>query len=305
MTPLPTLGGNNGQAVAINGRGEVSGFAENSTLVTDCSGLHVLQEGKPVVWKRGEVQELPTLASDTFGFAVAINNRGEAAGFTFTCADSHPVLWQRGAATNLGSLGGNMGDAGAINDRGQVVGVSNLPADATSHAFLWQNGVIRDLGVLPGLFSSGAAGINIKSQIVGQSCNASGCNGFFWQNDLMMDLNNLIPAGSPLVLFEPTSINARGEIVGAALDTNSFEVRAFLATPCDREASDENACEDSAESAMAAKRAALGIQSPATVAPEKISESPQVVLPENVRKLLQQRRGFGRLLGPAIRPSTD
>ena len=116
--------------------------------------------------------------------------------------------------------------------------------------------------------------------------------GFFWQNDLMMDLNNLIPAGSPLFLFEPTSINARGEIVGAALDTNTFEVRAFLATPCDREASDDNACEDSAESATAAKRAALG-------------ESPQVVLPENVRKLLQQRRGFGRFLGPAIRPSTD
>jgi probable HAF family extracellular repeat protein len=107
MTALPTLGGNNGQAVAINGRGEVSGFAENSTLVRDCSGLHLLEEGKPVVCKRGKVQELPTLASDTFGFAVAINDTGRAAGFTFTCADSHPVLWQRGTATNLGSLGGS------------------------------------------------------------------------------------------------------------------------------------------------------------------------------------------------------
>jgi probable HAF family extracellular repeat protein len=267
MTPLPTLGGNNGQAVAINGRGEVSGFAENSTLVTDCSGLHVLQEGKPVVWKRGEVQELPTLASDTFGFAVAINNRGEAAGFTFTCADSHPVLWQSGAATNLGSLGGSMGDATAINDRGQVVGVSSLPADATSHAFLRQNGVIGDLGVLPGLFSSGAAGINIKSQIVGQSCNAdfSGCGGFFWQNGLMMDLNNLIPAGSPLVLFEPTSINARGEIVGAALDTNTFEVRAFLATP-----------------------------SIETAAGNKTTRSLDIILPENVRNMIRKRQASGR-----------
>jgi probable HAF family extracellular repeat protein len=276
MTALPTLGGNNGQAVAINERGEVAGFAENSTLVADCSGLHVLEEGKPVVWKRGKVQELPTFASDTFGFAVAINNRGRAAGFTFTCADSHPVLWQSGTATNLGSLGGSMGDATAINDQGQVVGVSNLTADATFHAFLWQNGVIADLGTLPGFFSSGAAGINIKSQIVGQSCNVDACNGFFWQNDLMMELNNLIPAGSPLSLFEPTSINARGEIVGAALDTNTFEVRGFLATPCGEDHGDSE-CEDEGE----------GID----VRQGETSQRPNVVLPENFRKVLQLRPG--------------
>jgi probable HAF family extracellular repeat protein len=278
MTALPTLGGNNGQAAAINGRGEVAGFAENSTLVADCSGLHVLEEGKPVVWKRGKVQELPTLASNTFGFAVAINNRGQAAGFTFSCTDSHPVLWQSGTATNLGSLGGSMGDANAINGRGQVVGVSNLPADATFHAFLWQNGVIADLGVLPGFFSSGAAGINIKSQIVGQSCNVdfSACNGFFWQNDLMMELNNLIPPGSPLSLFEPTSINARGEIVGAALDTNTFEVRAFLATPCGEDHGDSE-CEDEGEGTAVARG--------------ETSQRPNVVLPENVRKMLRQRLG--------------
>jgi probable HAF family extracellular repeat protein len=151
-----------------------------------------------------------------------------------------------------------------------VVGVSNLPADATSHAFLWQNGVIADLGILPGLFSSGAAGINIKSQIVGQSCNTdlSVCTGFFWQNDLMTDLNNLIPAGSPLFLFEPTSINARGQIVGAALDTNTFEVRAFLATP-------------SIGTAASSASAAAG----------KISGSLDTILPENVRKMLRQRLG--------------
>ncbi len=31
MSPLPTLGGNNGEAGEINGRGEVAGNAENST----------------------------------------------------------------------------------------------------------------------------------------------------------------------------------------------------------------------------------------------------------------------------------
>jgi probable HAF family extracellular repeat protein len=168
-----------------------------------------------------------------------------------------------------------MGDATAINDQGQVVGVSNLTADASFHAFLWQNGVIADLGVLPGFFSSGASGINIKSQIVGQSCNAdfSSCNGFLWRDDQLMELNNLIPAGSPLSLFEPTSINARGEIVGAALDTNTFEVRAFLATPC--EGHDDSECEDEGKGTADA--------------PGETNQRPNVVLPENVRELLRQR----------------
>jgi uncharacterized membrane protein len=140
--------------------------------------------------------------------------------------------------------------------------------------------VIADLGVLPGFFASGAAGINIKSQIVGQSCNAdfSSCIAFFWQNDLMMDLNNLVPAGSPFVLFEPTSINARGEIVGAGLDTNTFEVRAFLATPCGEDHGDSE-CEDEGEGEGTA------------LSGGETSQRPNVVLPENVRKMLRQPLG--------------
>jgi probable HAF family extracellular repeat protein len=38
----------------------------------------------------------------------------------------------------------------AINNRGQIVGESDLPGDTATHAFLWQNGVMTDLGTLPG-----------------------------------------------------------------------------------------------------------------------------------------------------------
>src|SRR5258708_3030986 len=37
MRALPTLGGNNGQATAINNRGQITGFAENGTVDSSCS----------------------------------------------------------------------------------------------------------------------------------------------------------------------------------------------------------------------------------------------------------------------------
>ncbi len=42
MNPLPTLGGNNGEATAINNRGEVAGFAENSSPDPGCPTPQVL-----------------------------------------------------------------------------------------------------------------------------------------------------------------------------------------------------------------------------------------------------------------------
>jgi len=61
--------------------------------------------------------------------------------------------------TDLGSLGGTFtGPFGpdrsegslAVNDRGQVIGISTLAGDQTYHPFLWDNGTMRDLGTLGG-----------------------------------------------------------------------------------------------------------------------------------------------------------
>src|SRR6266566_2946406 len=86
------------------------------------------------------------------------------------------------------------GTAGEINNRGQVVGQSDLPGDTTHHAFLWQNGVMTDLGTLPGIPGSLANGINNKGQVVGFSDDFSGNTvALLWQNGVMTDLNTLIP----------------------------------------------------------------------------------------------------------------
>jgi probable HAF family extracellular repeat protein len=281
MTPLPTLGGNNGSAFQVNNRGQVAGFAENATPDPTCDPLitpQVLQV-KPVIWRNGSVQELPTFAGDPDGIALAINDIGQAAGNSGSCKNlffpgspaHHLLLWQNGRATDLGNLGGTIGgNALDINNQGQVVGLSFLPGDTIFHAFLWQNGVMRDLGTLPGDFASSAWSINSKGQVAGASFDINGNErAFLWQNGVMTELNTLIPPDSPLFLIEADSINSRGQIAGWALQTSTDEIHPYMVTPSQG---------GTGESATLAARG-------------ETSERPKVVLPENVRKMLRQRLG--------------
>jgi probable HAF family extracellular repeat protein len=285
MTPLPTLGGNNGQATGVNNRGQAVGFTETSTPDSSCPAPQVLAVAG-VIWgpKRDEIHELPPFPGDSLTAAAAINDEGSVAGCSGTCRGVSPVspascvhatLWQSGSVTDLGSFGGVMNNYGtAINNRGQVVGQLDLPGDQNSHAFLWQEGALTDLGTLPGDFSSAAQGINNKGQVVGVSCDQSGnCRAFLWEDGVMTDLNTLIPPGSPVSLIYGGDINSAGEITGSAMEISTGEVHAFLATPSNGEAGSKRA---------------------APAAPGETSQNPKVMLPENVRKLLRQRLHFGR-----------
>lgn len=53
------------------------------------------------------------------------------------------------AAIDLGTLGGTYSFAAAVNDRGQVVGISET-ASSERHAFFWEEGVMTDLGLVGG-----------------------------------------------------------------------------------------------------------------------------------------------------------
>src|SRR5208337_1027785 len=166
------------------------------------------------------------------------------------------VRWSNGEAINLGNLGGaTINTAASINDRGEVVGASELAGDTdcnpvttvgcTLHAFLWtEYAGMQDIGTLNGDVQglpAGMGGINNNGQVVGASCNISGsCRAFLWQDHVMTDLNTLIPANSPLYLLFATGINEAGEIAGFGV-TNGGEVHAFLATPRCREAGNESA----------------------------------------------------------------
>ena len=246
MTPLPTLGGNNGVANQISDLGLVVGFAENTTTDPACPAPQIFQF-KPALWTDGKVKELPTLAGDPDGVALSSNEIGQVVGASGICTTFnfstlfnlqpvHPLLWQKGKAIDLGSLGGTTGQAGGniawgINNHGQVVGVSDLVGDTAFHAFLWTTAHgMQDLGTLTGDFASAGSSINDRGEGVGVSLDAS-FNGraFLWQSGVMKDLNTLVPPGS-LSLISGCSINSRGEIAGLAL-TSTGEFHAYRAIP--------------------------------------------------------------------------
>src|SRR6266702_4671168 len=71
---------------------------------------------------------------------------------------------------DLGTLGGNFSVAAGINNKGQVVGQSNVTTNDYDHfhAFLYSGGIMHDLGTLGSTYSQ-AYGINDNGQVVGES----------------------------------------------------------------------------------------------------------------------------------------
>ena len=277
---MPTLGGNNSQALGANNLGQVVGVAETANQDENCVAPQVLDYAG-VIWTplRNRIEALPPYPGDTSSAAIGINDRGQAVGASGACAPVsasigvHALLWENGRFTYLGTLGGQLSNvAYAINNGGQVVGVSDLPGEVTAHAFIWQNGNMTDLGTLPGDFFSVAFSINNKGQVIGESCDINfNCRAFLWQNGTMSDLNTLIPLNSSLYLLSANDLNDDGEIVGQAIDEASGTAPAFLVIPCDEELSNDEDCQATASSQVSIGRAKIAL--PATVQ-EPLRRSP-------------------------------
>jgi probable HAF family extracellular repeat protein len=248
MIPLKTLGGVNGVAGYINSYGEIVGYAETNTVDPMCPAPQKYQF-KPVVWFQNLMAELPT-GNDAEGVAFSGNDLGQVVGASGSCAPFNPVwlfnlapahalLWQYGKVIDLGNLGGAMNNlAYKINNRGEVIGGSDLAGDSTTHAFLWTAATkMRDLGTVNDSVNNDSyslgLGINDQGEIVGVSANAdfSIARAFIRQNGKLVDLNSLIVGTANLDLFTACSINAKGEIIGIAIDPNTGETHAYLASP--------------------------------------------------------------------------
>ena len=237
---LPTLGGNNGQASAINNREQIVGIAETPAMDPGCSPDKPGHIISPAFWERGEVRALPTITGDLDGFVQGLNDRGHAVGSSGSCTSmaTHAVLWKNDTAFQLSDLGHDGNAAYAINDRDQVVGYVTSPDGSTIVASLWQNGPhgpVTNLGILPGDGAAFATGINNRRQVVGSTFTSIGwTRGFIWQDDVMTDLNTLIRKDSNLLIIAASNINERGQISGMAqvqTGPNAGKIHAILLTP--------------------------------------------------------------------------
>ncbi|MGW3897417.1 hypothetical protein ACWD6L_19710 [Micromonospora profundi] len=98
----------------------------------------------------------------------------------------------------LGTLGGDNSFASAMNDRGDVVGRSQV-ADGTYRGFLWHRGQMVDLGAFT------PTDVNNQGQVIGTRDGGLGAH--VWHQGVLRPL-----AGLPAA---PVAINDRGQIVGS------------------------------------------------------------------------------------------
>jgi len=244
---LGTLGGPN-SAVLWPGKNDrlivgVTETAEDNPLDENwsCSAFFPGEPTKKTcvgfVVEAGEMRPLPTLGGHN-GFATGVNDRGQVVGWAEnTVHDSSCIapqvlqfraaIWGpgEGEITELPPLSGDSTSAAtAINDHGQVVGISGDCANAVGgasarNAVLWDDGEVIDLGNLGGEDWHTPMAINNRGDVIGFS-NPTGVGGgafepraFRWtEAEGMVDLGTL-PGD---VESQALGLNARGKIVGVS-----------------------------------------------------------------------------------------
>ena len=215
----------NSVALDVNIWGVVVGGSQNPA--TCCN--------TPVVWYGGAIHALPYLPGMDHGFAEEINDLGVIVGRQGPPDQSSqiPCLWYWNGtgytAVNLGSLGGNYGDATGINIWGQAVGWSTYVGDQHAPGFLWdyQHGM-QVLSPLPGDTDAQGNNINDLGQVVGFSFGTFAQEAVIWQNGTVTDLQTLVPAGTLPLTYNIGNINDLGEIAVDATNPDGTSLGLLL-----------------------------------------------------------------------------
>lgn len=219
---LGTLGGPQSSVPwpVKNLRGIVTGIAETGEIDAENEAWSCVAGGfllnladrprykcRGFIWENGRMQALPTFGG-AHGFATGSNNLAQVVGWAETTVRDpqgcvlpqkfqfRAALWEprRNRMRELPPVpgtGDTVSAATAINDSGQVVGISGICDDAVGkfsaiRAVLWERGVPRVLGDIGGVAWNTPMAINPQGDVVGfgnQSVTPNGdpdWGAFFW-----------------------------------------------------------------------------------------------------------------------------
>ena len=266
LTDLGTLGGPNSSVTwnVKNTQGMIVGISQTadpeplgeawSSAAFYSSPRNVGYINLGFVWQNGQMRGLPPFAGGNNGFATGANNLGQVVGWAENgihdnACVSPQVLQFRPAMWTLGPdqihelplvAGDSSGAATAINDNGQIVGISGICDQAVGrrtakHAVLWQNGTVTDI------YPNAAApwwntptAINQRGDVVGFAGDPEFVEGdvlhaFMWTREDGIRQLKPLPNRTPKhVDSEAYGINERRQVVGVSCDADLVDCRGVI-----------------------------------------------------------------------------
>src|SRR5246500_1969879 len=207
------------------------------------------------VWQNNQMRGLPPFPGGDNGFATGANNLGQAVGGAEngvhdpTCCCTQvlqfrPAVWTLGPPDQIHDLplisGDSSGAATAINDNGQIVGISGICDQAVGrhtakHAVLWQNGTVTDI------YPNAAApwwntptAINQRGAAVGFAGDPDFVEGdvrhaFMWTREDGIRQLKPLPHRTPKHVDSGAyGINERRQVVGVSCDADQVDCRAVI-----------------------------------------------------------------------------
>ncbi|PYJ33384.1 MAG: hypothetical protein DME79_06420 [Verrucomicrobia bacterium] len=207
------------------------------------------------VWQNNQMRGLPTFLGGNNGFATGANNFGQVVGWAEngvhdpTCCCTQvlqfrPAVWTLGPPDQIQDLplisGDSSGAATAINDNGQIVGISGICDQAVGrhtakHAVLWENGTVTD--IYPDASApwwNTPTAINQRGDVVGFAGDPAFVGGdllhaFMWtREDGIRQLKPLQHRTPEHVDSEAYGINEARQVVGVSCDADQVDCRAVI-----------------------------------------------------------------------------
>jgi probable HAF family extracellular repeat protein len=266
LTDLGTLGGPNSSVTwnVKNTQGIIVGISQTalpeplgeawSSAAFYSSPHNVGYINLGFVWQNNQMRGLPPFAGGNNGFATGANNLSQVVGWAENgvhdneCV-SPQVLQFRPAMWTLGPdqihelpliAGDSSGAATAINDNGQIVGISGICDQAVGrrtakHAVLWQNGTVTD--IYPNTAApwwNTPTAINQRGDVVGFAGDPDFVEGdvlhaFMWTREDGIRQLKPLPHRTPKhVDSEAYGINERRQVVGVSCDADLVDCRAVI-----------------------------------------------------------------------------
>jgi probable HAF family extracellular repeat protein len=269
LTDLGTLGGPNSSVTwnVKNTQGIIVGISQTadpeplgeawSSAAFYSSPHNVGYINLGFVWEQSlnQMRGLPNFPGGNNGFATGANNFGEAVGWAENgvhdnaCVSPQvlqfrPALWTLGPPDHIQDLpliaGDSSGAATAINDNGQIVGISGICDQAVGrhtakHAVLWQNGTVTDIYPNPPApWWNTPTAINERGDVVGFAGDPAFVEGdvlhaFMWtREDGIRQLRPLPNRTPPHVDSEAYGINEARQVVGVSCDVDQVDCRGVI-----------------------------------------------------------------------------